>query len=117
MSTAQSLNHNRYTEAKFMTGVPCGLNITIHHSPILSLFSQPRGAEQRPCSHDRGLALADLDHAATDEPISTISDQTSGMLINRTSTGHLPLAHSRSDRLEKKLHVGGTIAGSNIHSV
>ena len=114
-STAKSLSRNRYIKANFHDRHSVWPQS--HHSPffIVPSSSQPRGAEQRPCTHDKGFALAGPDHPATDKLLPHISNKKSGMPVNRTFTGHLPLAHLRRERLEEQLPVGITVTGSSMH--
>ena len=100
-----------------MTLTPSGLKETIHHFHILLVFPQPRGAEQKPCTHERCFILAGPDHAATDEFIFPTSNKASQSPVNRTSTGHLPVARTRPDRLEEQLYFSSIIAGSTIHHI
>ena len=53
---------------------------------------------------------------ATYEIIIPTSNKASQSPVNRTSTGHLPVARTRPDRLEEQLHVS-IVAGSTIHHI
>lgn len=82
---AQSLSRNKYIQANSNDRISMRLHLYRPPSTILLHFSQARGAEQWPCTHDLGFAIASLDHAATEEFISPMSNKPSWMTDNRTS--------------------------------
>lgn len=113
-STAQSLSRNRYTPKPILiTATPCGLKFAIRQVFIVPVPSQPRGAEQRPCTHDRRFPLVGPDHTATEALLSAFSNMVSGLPVDKNVTGYLSLAHSRTDRLEEQLPCPCHIAGLN----